>query len=131
MSTAHKRYSGNRVKIRDMAVSGMIRETRPYLSRILMEWVMKCDLVRPTTALGLRLKTSMNLDLSLFGVDEYKLRPWSPARWMKTFPVLLWSFMRSQAVSRFPTWLMLERQVTVLGMDHWFFLGGPRSFRNP
>jgi hypothetical protein len=52
MKTAHMRYSGKRFKPKVRAVNGRIRAVRLYLSRILIEWMMKCVLVRPSRALG-------------------------------------------------------------------------------
>ena len=68
MKTVHMRYTGKRLRMRLRVVTGRISATRPCLSRILMEWMIRWVLVSPRTALGLRLKTPINPDFKGFGV---------------------------------------------------------------
>lgn len=54
----------------------------------------------PMIALGFRLKASMNRSFHLRGRDEYRERPLSPVRLMKTLPMRLLREIISVAVSR-------------------------------
>jgi len=86
--------------------------------------MIKCDLVRPTNAIGFILNPFKYIALSDFGMVEYKNSPASPVRLIKTLPVFLNLVIISVAVSRYFILRMLERIAVVRGIDHEFFLIG-------
>ena len=106
----------------------MSNDTRPCLSKILMVWMMKWDLVIPSKALGFRLNALTREDLNFLDVDLYKVNPLSPRMFTNAFPVLLCSLIRSDTVSRWFILLKLARQLVVLGMLQSFFLVVHRAF---
>ncbi len=84
-------------------------------------------MVRPMTALGLRLNAPINLCFKRLGMDAYSKRPLSLVRLINKFPVLLLRATRSDAASRCFKLRIFDRFEAVRGMDHWFFLTGARS----
>ena len=82
----------------------------------------------PRTVIGFFLNPFINIFFSRLGSEEYNVNPASPLRLIKVFPVLLYLEINSNAVSRCFILRILERLVTVRGIDHSFFLEGSRSF---
>jgi hypothetical protein len=72
----------------------------------------------------------INIFLKRLGNEEYSVNPASPVRLIKVFPVLLYLEINSSAVSRCFILRILERLVTVRGIDHSFFLEAAKPFLN-
>jgi hypothetical protein len=86
--------------------------------------MIKCDLVKPTNAIGFILNPFKYVVLSTFGMVEYKNSPASPVRLINTLPVFLNFEIISVAVSRYFILRILDRIAVVRGIDHEFFLIG-------
>jgi len=84
--------------------------------------------VSPRTAIGFFLNPFINIFFMWVGSDEYRVNPASPVKLIKVFPVLLYLDMSSNAVSRCFILRIMERFVTVRGIDQSFFLECSRFF---
>ena len=54
-------YGGNKDKMSDNPMNGTINPTRLYFFKIFKEWMMVCDLVKPTNAIGFILNPFINI----------------------------------------------------------------------
>ena len=86
--------------------------------------MMKCDFVRPKNTLGFLQNPFKYIVLNDFGMVEYKNKPASPVRLIKTLPVFLNFVINCVAVSRCFILRTFDRIDAVLGIDHLFFLTG-------
>ena len=84
----------------------------------------------PTTAIGFFLNPFINIFFIWVGNEEYSVNPASPLKLIKALPVLLYLEMSSSAVSRCFIFRMLERLVTVRGMENSFFLECSRFYQS-
>ena len=74
-------HSGNKDKMSDNPIIGITAPTMLYFFKIFNEWMMRCDLVRPTSAIGFKfLNPFKYIALIDFGMVEYKNSPASPVR---------------------------------------------------
>ena len=117
-------HSGNKDNKSDNPNNGTTIPTMLYFFRIFKVWMIKCDLVIPINTMGFILNPFKYIVLKLFGMVEYKNKPASPVRFIKTLPVFLNLVINSVATSRYFILRMLERIAVVLGIDHEFFLTG-------
>ena len=118
----HSSHSGNKDNKSDNPNIGTTAPTMLYFFRIFKVWMMKCDLVRPINAMGFFKNTFKYRVLNDLGMVEYKNKPASPVRLIKTLPVFLNFVINWVAVSRCFILLTLERIAVALGIDHEFFL---------
>ena len=117
-------YGGNKDKMSDNPMNGIINPTRLYFFKVFKVWMIKCDLVRPIKTIGFILNPFKYIVLKRLGMVEYKNKPASPVRLIKTLPVFLNLVINSVAVLRYFILRILERIAVVRGIDHLFFLIG-------
>jgi len=124
----HSSQSGNKDNKSDNPMNGTINPMMWYFFKIFKVWMIKCDLVRPTNAIGFILNPFKYIALSDFGMVEYKNSPASPVRLIKTLPVFLNLVIISVAVSRYFILRILDRIAVVRGILNEFFLTDHKSF---
>jgi len=69
MNTAHTKLLGRNDRIRASATNGITTAVNLYLSRTLIAWMIRWDLVKPINARGWCLKALKNRCLNFLGMD--------------------------------------------------------------